>query len=38
VFDLYEDGRLGEMLPGPEAATFERALVKVLAAPIASKG
>lgn len=31
VFELYENGRLGELLPGPEAAGFERALAKVLA-------
>lgn len=31
VFDLYQSGRLGEVLPGPEAATFERALAKALA-------
>ena len=30
VFELYESGRLGELLPGPEAAGFERALAKVL--------
>ena len=30
VFDLYQSGRLGELLPGPEAASFERALVKAL--------
>jgi DNA topoisomerase-1 len=30
VFDLYQSGRLGALLPGPEAATFERALVKAL--------
>ncbi|MGZ9099877.1 MAG: DNA topoisomerase IB, partial [Brevundimonas sp.] len=30
VFALYESGRLGEVLPGPEAATFERALAKAL--------
>ena len=30
VFDLYQSGRLGEVLPGPEAASFERALVKAL--------
>ncbi|MBU3969557.1 MAG: DNA topoisomerase IB, partial [Alphaproteobacteria bacterium] len=32
VFDLYERGRLGDLLPGPEAAGFERALGKVLSA------
>lgn len=31
VFELYESGRLGEVLPGPEAATFERALARALA-------
>ena len=31
VFELFEQGRLGEALPGPEAATFERALAKALA-------
>lgn len=31
VFDLFEDGRLGEALPAPDAAGFERALAKVLA-------
>jgi len=30
VFELFEQGRLGEALPGPEAATFERALAKAL--------
>jgi DNA topoisomerase-1 len=30
VFELYEQGRLREALPGPEAATFERALARVL--------
>ena len=30
VFDLYQSGRLGDVLPGPEAATFERALAKAL--------
>ena len=30
VFELYQDGRLGEVLPGPEAAGFERALARVL--------
>lgn len=30
VFELYQSGRLGEVLPGPEAATFERALTKAL--------
>lgn len=32
VFDLYERGRLDDLLPGPEAAGFERALGKVLSA------
>nr|WP_246347568.1 DNA topoisomerase IB [Brevundimonas basaltis] len=31
VFELYQDGRLCEALPGPEAASFERALAKLLA-------
>jgi len=31
VFELYQSGRMGEVLPGPEAAGFERALAKVLA-------
>jgi len=31
VFELFEQGRLGEALPGPEAATFERALARALA-------
>lgn len=30
VFELYESGRLGEVLPGPETAGFERALAKAL--------
>ena len=30
VFELYQEGRLQHALPGPEAATFERALAKVL--------
>ena len=30
VFELYQEGRLQGALPGPEAATFERALAKVL--------
>ncbi|HYC67502.1 DNA topoisomerase IB [Brevundimonas sp.] len=30
VFDLYQEGRLHGVLPGPEAATFERALARVL--------
>lgn len=30
VFDLYESGRLDEVLPGPEAAGFERALARAL--------
>lgn len=32
VFDLYQSGRLGKVLPGTEAATFERALIKALKA------
>ena len=32
VFELYQSGRLGEVLPGPGAATFERALAKALSA------
>ncbi|GLS00710.1 DNA topoisomerase [Brevundimonas denitrificans] len=31
VFELYETGRLVEVLPGPEANGFERALIKALA-------
>ena len=31
VFELFEKGRLGEVLPGPDAAGFERALAKALA-------
>ena len=31
VFELFENGRLGAVLPGPEAAGFERALAKALA-------
>ena len=30
VFELFESGRIGETLPGPDAASFERALAKVL--------
>ncbi|MDI6625386.1 MAG: DNA topoisomerase IB [Brevundimonas sp.] len=30
VFELFQDGRLGEVLPGPEAAGFERALARAL--------
>jgi DNA topoisomerase-1 len=30
VFELYQEGRLGEVLPGPEAAGFERALARAL--------
>ena len=30
VFELYQEGRLHGVLPGPEATTFERALAKVL--------
>ena len=32
VFELFEAGRLADALPGPEAATFERALAKALRA------
>ncbi|MBU1539496.1 MAG: DNA topoisomerase IB [Alphaproteobacteria bacterium] len=32
VFELYESGRLGEVLPGPGAAGFERALARTLTA------
>ena len=32
VFELYESGRLGEVLPGPGAASFDRALARALAA------
>ena len=32
VFELFETGRLADALPGPEAATFERALAKALRA------
>jgi len=32
VFDLYQTGRLNDLLPGPETATFERALAKALKA------
>ncbi len=32
VFELFESGRIGETLPGPEAAGFERALAKILVA------
>ncbi|MBF0665481.1 MAG: DNA topoisomerase IB [Brevundimonas sp.] len=32
VFELFETGRLGEVLPGPDAAGFERALARALAA------
>lgn len=31
VFELFEKGRLGAVLPGPDAAGFERALAKALA-------
>lgn len=32
VFELFESGRIGKALPGPEAASFERALAKTLVA------
>lgn len=32
VFELYESGRLGDVLPGPGAAGFERALARTLTA------
>lgn len=32
VFELFESGRIGQVLPGPDAATFERALAKTLVA------
>ncbi len=32
VFQLYEDGRLADLLPGSETAGFERAVAKILAA------
>ncbi|WP_292109862.1 DNA topoisomerase IB [Brevundimonas sp.] len=32
VFELYQSGRIGAALPGPDAATFERRLARVLAA------
>ena len=32
VFELFETGRLADALPGPEAATFERALARALRA------
>ena len=31
VFELYAEGRLAEALPGPDAQTFERALIRLLA-------
>lgn len=31
VFELFAEGRLAEALPGPEARTFERALIRLLA-------
>jgi len=30
VFDLYDSGRLGKALPGPDARSFERALIRAL--------
>ncbi len=30
VFELYETGRIGEVLPGPDAKGFEAALIRVL--------
>ncbi len=32
VFELYENGRLADLLPGSETAGFERAVAKILAA------
>ncbi|WP_428150104.1 DNA topoisomerase IB [Brevundimonas sp.] len=32
VFELYETGRIGDVLPGPEAKSFEAALIKALKA------
>ena len=32
VFELYEDGRLSDLLPGSETAGFERAVAKILKA------
>lgn len=32
VFELYESGRIGEVLPGPDAKGFEAALIRVLKA------
>ncbi len=32
VFELFESGRIGKALPGPDAASFERALAKTLVA------
>jgi len=32
VFELYENGRIGEVLPGADTAGFEKALVKQLVA------
>lgn len=32
VFELYETGRIGEVLPGPDAKGFEAALIRVLKA------
>lgn len=31
VFELYAEGRLAEALPGPDAQSFERALIRLLA-------
>ncbi len=31
VFDLFQNGRLSDVLPGPDAAGFERALARILA-------
>jgi len=32
VFELYQSGRIGEVLPGADTAGFEKALVKHLGA------
>jgi DNA topoisomerase-1 len=37
VFELYQDGKMAEVLPGAEAAGFEKALAKVLKAGVAPK-
>jgi DNA topoisomerase-1 len=34
VFELYETGRIAEVLPGPETAGFEKALIKQLSLPL----